>query len=506
MKRSYIHILKLFMLLALFMTVGTGCSNDMEENVPGVPETEGNYDGEPILIKADVRGIQEFSSGVITRADGNQKIINVEPLDKTKDSGFDLVTTLEPLTGLQTRGNIPVTDTRFRMVAYKNNTISAANYAGHGDYKIEGGVTSVLTGYELLIPAGKYLFVCYSYGKVTDMPIFDPTLITVPVVQSEDFMIYTKNDVNVAPNSDGTFTVDDIQFARQAAQVSVEVIAEGFGDNAIKVCKATVSNLNDESVIWPLKGDNLPLNGTSGSLNYTWSTLNKDTIVSDKAIVLPIAKRALTVKFTELEIDDYQFNNAVATIEGCQFIAAGNYKLSIKLTRNYIEVGGVKWAKGNLYQEGNEYKFEINQEDYHSGYDGGSYFNWNASTADVNAGDELSDEREYSYDRDPCSKVLPAGTWQTPSREQTMPLVNKYVWDADKKGVWLGGPNKLFLPAVGNRIERDNIILEGSSAYYSLRDFSQYYCWTMVIYENNELTWHDLMEKYYGFPIRCVKR
>lgn len=500
MKRNDIHIIKLFALLTLFMIIWTGCSNDMEEKVPGTSETEGNYHGEPILIKASVSSIQEFN-GIMTRSN-RRSLVNVEPLDKTKDSGFDVVTTLEPIAGLQTRVNVPVIDTRFRIIAYKNNAIAVENYAGHGDYKIEGGVTSVLPGHELSIPADKYLFVCYSYGKTSDMPVFEPYAISVPVKQSEDFMIYTKSNVDVTPNVDGTFTVDDIQFARQASQVSVEVIAEGFGDNDIKVCKATISNMNDNKVTWPLKGNDLPLSGTSGSTRCTWSTLNKDTVISDKSIVLPITKRALTVTFEELEIGNYPFTNVTTTVKECEFTSAGNYKLSIKITRNYIEAGGYKWAKGNLYLDGNEYKFEANQEDYHTGMTGGSYFNWNVLTTDLND----VNTGNYSYAKDPCSKVVPEGTWQTPSYEQTLPFQNEYVWDADKKGAWLGGTDKLFLPAVGNRFEDDKVFGDGSSAYYSLRDFSQNDCWSMIIYTTPTLDWMDALPKHYGYPIRCVKR
>lgn len=500
MKRSYIHILKLFTLLALFMTVWTGCSNDMEEKVSGTPEIEGNYEGEPIPIKAKVNGIQEFN-GIVTRANG-YKQVNVEPLDKTTDSGFDLITTLEPVAGLQTRAMENIIDTRFRIVAYRDNEISIANYAGHGDYKIESGTTSALEGHELSIPSGKYLFVCYSYGETTDMPIFEPTLITVPVGQIQDFMIYTKYDVNVKPNMDGTFTVEDIQFTRQSAQLSIEVIAEGFDDNTIKSSKATVSNLNDNSVNWPLAGGILPLSGTSGELDFTWSTLNKDTIVSGKSIVLPIKPRTLTVNFAELKIGNTTFKNIAASIKNTEFVAAGNYKLSIKVTQNYIEFDGVKWAKGNLYLENGEYKFEANQEDYHTGLTGGSYFNWNVLTNDLND----VNTGNYSYANDPCSKVLPEGTWQTPAYEQTLLFENNYVWDADKKGAWLGGTNKIFLPAVGNRFENTEVFGEGSSAYYSLRDFSKENCWSMIIYTTPTLGWMDALPKSCGYPIRCVKR
>lgn len=505
MERKAIHIIKVFAFIALFLPAWFGCSSDMEEVIPGTSETSGNYDGEPILIKAKVSAIQEFTSGVITRANLARQI-NVEPLDKTKDSGFDFVTTVKPISTAQTRANVNVTDTRFRIVAYKNNAISVANFAGYGDYQIVGGVTSVLAGYELSIPAGTYLFVCYSYGEeTTDMPVFDPSVINVPVNQTQDFMIYTKSNVNVVPGNDGTFTVDNIQFARQCSQVSIEVIAEGFGDDAIKACKATLSNLNDNVVNWPLAGGMLPLTGTSGSVSYTWNTLNKDTIVSDKSIVLPLSPRNLTVTFTELEIGEYTFNDPTVTLANCEFVAAGNYKLSIKVTRNYIEAGGYKWAKGNLYKEGNEYKFEATQEAYHSGATGGSFFVWNELSSDIVSGNA----GEYSYDKDPCSKVAPAGTWQTPSRNETLGFQGNYVWDDTKKGAWLGGSNKLFLPAIGIRFGNNGqeVELGGVLSNYALRDFvAAPACWTLSIFNTQDINWNDALLRDYGYPIRCVKK
>lgn len=116
--------------LFLILLTVTGCDREEDERFPSGHHDPIEGDGEMVPINVKVDGVDEFPGGAVTRS-GEILTKIVQPLDSTYDSGYDVETTIEsllPVNPVQTRGNMA--NMQFRVVAYKNNSITAANYAG----------------------------------------------------------------------------------------------------------------------------------------------------------------------------------------------------------------------------------------------------------------------------------------------------------------------------------------------------------------------------------------
>lgn len=491
-----------WMTMLFILPLWVGCSNEADESNDNIPVL--GYTGQPIPIQISVSN----SGGGTTRAIEPRMVFS-QPLDKNKDTGYDIVTTITPVSTLRTRANSPLANVHYRLLAYTGE-ISKANFAGQGEYKTDETGKGSVVGEQLLLPEGHYTFVCYSYGKNEEIPLFDGTSTLLTVTQGDEFMSCIQTNIEVKEGPEGEFVLNNL-YVRQCARVVIEVSATGFADNAIAACAATLNNLNDNSVTWDFSTSSaLPITGTSGSANFTWDTLNDETVTSAEQIVLPTNNRSLSITLTSLTIGTENFDNTVMDYSNVQLNPAGNYKITVSLERNYIPVGGYKWAKGNLYKDGVEYYFEATQEGFHEGLTGGTYFDWNS----LEAGIGTQNKQDYDYAKDPCSKVAPAGTWKTPSKEEFIGLITNTnaTWDNTAKGIWFGTePYRVFLPAIGVRSPDSPplVINTGEFAYYSSKDGSQfpyYYNACLNIDKSFGAIVVDEMDRTLGMPIRCVKK
>lgn len=482
----------------------TGCSNDENNPDHTTLPTTGDYTGEPVLINTTVQQIENFSSETIMTRSGviSQKAVFVQPLDENEDTGFDIETCIEPLADLSTRADVIMPSIFFRVLAYKNNVVSVENYAGQGDFMtIADGTASAVANRELSLPEGTYLFVCYSYYTDDILDPLDPSALTVPVSQSQDFMMCKLNGT-VEDDGTGAFTLPGIIFKRLGCKLQLEVNVSGFAKDIINACAATVSNINDDLVNWSIGENQLPSGGTSGSIDFNF-TLNTNSAVSNSRIALSASTRDLKITFSELKIAGTSYPNTVVSVPNKLLEAAGNYKIKMNINQNYILINGYKWAKGNLYKDGENYLFEATQEAYHAGAEDGGFFGYNTLSS-LKA--DHSTELYYRYDTDPCSKAKPVGTWQTPTKIITETLLDSFTYQAEKKGASFGkGDNILFLPYTGMRLAEGRIVGVNNYAYYGLQDEnSDTYYYTFLL-SNDSPVYMDLTYRDWGNPIRCVK-
>ena len=510
--KTKIHLSALLSMLCLILPLWCGCSSDLvDTDMSKSVSTRGDYSGTPIMVKAIVNGVKSYDGGETTRS-VNTKETLVVPLNKDYDTGFDMAMTIEAISSAQTRANVILANTYFRIVAYKNNAISVSNYAGQGDFMTDADGNAVaVTGHELFLPEGEYTFFCYSFGLET-LPDFDASSISMAIGNDTDFMVY-KSNVNVTPDSGttGIFTLKNILFVRQCSRMQIIVSTDGFGNNKINACAATLSNLNDNTVNYDLTASALSNMGTSGSFDFTWdvSELGDTIAKSNTAFLLPATERSFSIQFTELTFGVEDLKGATFTVLPQALVPGRDYRITMAISRNYIPVGGYKWAKGNLYKtpEG-EYHIEAHQQDYHDGTENGTYFGWN--TLEITDGACNEGSGIYSYSTDPCSKLAPEGTWRTPSRAEASELVaENYKWDDTLLGAWMGtDDNKVFLPAVGlrsnNGISKGGVVGLGKNAYYSLRDYTTGYNQCLIVLQKGP-NWMSRLQRTNGTPIRCVK-
>lgn len=509
--RKNIHITIAFSLL-FALPLWTGCNNEMDGVDSSNSANGGDCNGEPIRVEASIGKIGNFG-GTTTRSAENAKVTFVQPLDETRDTGFDIVTTIEDLHAVETRANVVIPNVKFRMLAYKDGGIKVTNFAGMGDYQTDAsGAVAAIAGKELYLPAGTYSFVCYSYGNNDELPAFDEESITVPVQHYQDFMTYTVNSVVVKADADGGFKLENIVFVRQCSRLRLIVSVDGFVDNKISQCAVTLQNMNDAAVNWTLGNldtVSLPNTGTSGTVNVVWAAdqLDKTSVRSDSVIVLPATERNLSALFTALTIDGQDLKNSVVSIPGQILAPHKDYSITISIERNYILAGGYKWAKGNVYKKDNEFFIEPTQDGYHgdNGINGSTYFGWNT----LDATDGARNDGNYDYNSDPCSKIKPLGTWITPSRVETKALLDS-GYDYDGKGAWMGeGTIKVYFPGAGMRINdgispSEGVYYDGTFGYYSLRDNTPNYNQTFIVW--SEPDWMAEIQRPYGLAIRCVKK
>lgn len=491
--------------LVLLLFLG-GCSNMDEMEV----SSKGDYSGNPIQIFAKVNGIQE--TGTATRGVAEYARTFVEPIDKSKDTGLDFETTIREVFPVQTRATQTLANVKFRILAYKSEGISIANFMGQCDFTTDAaGTATPDTGTGLFLPQGKYTFICYSYGKNEVIAPFDGnSTMDIQVNQGEDFMVY-QTTAEIVADADGSYMLDNIVFKRKCSSIKLAVTASGFPDSNITACSAAISNLNDPVLNWTVNGTGFPLIGTTGTANITWTTLDAESVTSDATTVFPINERSLSIKFTSLTIGTTTLDNSV--INALQGLEAGKYyDITINIARNYIPCGGYKWAKGNVYKENGKFYIEATQDGYHEGLTAGSYFGWNT----LEVGDGMCNSGNYNYDNDPCSQIEPMGTWMVPTRVQMDAMYQSgFEWQAEGAGGELAGgwcgiaPNRVFLPAGGWRPNNgvSSGYYEGVNMFgaYSLYDSAPDANQSFFISEDYQDYYSDL-PRMYGLLYRCVKK
>ena len=458
------QLLPALLATCLFICLG-GCSGEGDDFLPSPPNTVGPGNGEenaPVTIDVTLDGIGQ------TRA----VLANV----------------------------------RFRVVAYKNNSIAAGNYAGTAVYRTDGSGKATIvagtaesassTGQWMLLP-GTYAFVAYSYGADSNPAKLSGNISTA-VGHNQDFMTWSRTGVSVVRDAGGNYTLGNIAFTRQCAQLQLSVTAEGFSNNKITACAATVSGLNSNSVTWSAGASSLPDTGSGGSLGMAWSSPNATTVNSNVYKVLPQSSREITVRFTSLTIDGTSYGGKVsAKVSARAFAAAGNYKITVKVKQKGIAVGGLIWAPGNLKSD---FTFCGSQSEY------GAYFGWNTTSTATGA----YNSSNYSTSNDPCQKVAPVGTWRTPSKDELQALVNAgSVWTTFNgvNGRWFGGVNTgVFLPAAGYRDDYGTMNIVGSDGRYwsSTPDVNNnaYYLSFLSSLANINSGYDN---RNFGLSVRCVK-
>ena len=467
----YRSLLPLMLLLFFSIACLTGCDEGEDGLVPDAPS--------PVLPEGNA---------------GNEAPVAINVSVDNTDGLFGDVQTREALRSV-----------RFRLMAYKNNSISTANYAGTVVFSVNSyGTVGVVSGTaspansagQLILVPGTYAFVLYCYNTNSNPAILN-NYVTTTVHHNEDFMVYNKTGVSVSANSSGTFTLAGINFTRLCARLQLAVTAEGFTNNKITACAATVSGLSNNSASWTAGLYSLAVSGSSGSLDMNWSSPNSTTVSSYYYPVLPQGNREVNVKFSSLTIGGTSYVNAIsAKATGQNYAGGKNYKITAKVKPNDIVVEGITWAPGNLKSN---FTFASKQSDY------GDFVGWNTT----NFGNGQYNTGSYSKNNDPCQKVSPAGTWVTPSKAQLEKLMNTKTkeWGTlnGVKGYWFGGVgNGLFLPASGYRASGGTMSNVGSNGYY----------WSSTPYDSSIAYYLYFRDGYivvagtmrsFGSSVRCVK-
>lgn len=385
-------------LLFLLPFLCIGCDKEMQED----ESIEGAAVPLNILI-GNYEDFDDISSPKTRSAETVQTF--VQPLDSTKDTGINVVTTIELIPTerlIQTRANMN-NNSRFRMVIFN----SAGNQVADNQYTVNGNTATLVSGAVPMLVSGTYKFVSYTYNQSTL-----PSLGNIANVNNQDdFATYciTKN----VSESNNTITV---AFKRQMSQFELAVSASGFSNNSATYNSALVTNLNTDGT-WNIN------NGSSDDTGLIASgTGNIVCYNNNQYKVLPVS-RSLSISFTNLNIGGTNYGEK-SVLAPVNFVRKGNYRITIQFTSSdYIIIGGVKWAKGNLHNG----QITASQEMAGDGtMNSGYYYNWNSN----NPFDRTSKYSSWSDLREPC----PAG-WHTPSLNEFNSLISAVKCLGTYKGV-----------------------------------------------------------------------
>lgn len=393
---------------------------------------------------------------------------------------------------------------RFRLMAYKNNSISTANYAGTAVFSVDNyGTVNVVSGTaspansvgQLLLLPGKYAFVLYCYNTNSN-PSMLSSYVTRTVYHNEDFMVCNRTGVAVGANSTGTFILENITFTRLCARLQLAVTAEGFPiADKITSCAATISGLSNNSATWTAGTSSLSVYGSGSSLSVNWDSPSSSSVYSKYLSVLPQSSRNVAVKFTSLVIDGSSYVDKVkVNVANQGYNAGGSYQITVRIEKELV------WAPGNLVKNGDKYSFVNDEKEY------GSYFGWNTLN-EAKAGTVPSyNAGEYKEANDPCSKVEPAGTWVTPTKRQLQTL-KKSGGGLASGGIRFGGKySDVYFPWGGYIHNQLNFVVNaGYRGSYGSKTLSDTHGYELYINENGK-AYDSTYPFYYGTSIRCIKK
>lgn len=482
----------------------------------GTKEPFYTYSGDPISVSPSRASIEYFDSGAVTRS-GETKVKSAyrEPLD----DDYDIITEVESVPEReqpQTRGNLGNT-IRFRIVAYKNNTVNTANYVAQADYYINntsGSPALVVGSSTMKLQKGTYKFVCYSNNTNVALAPFDGSgTTTIPVTHGQDFLVCVLSNVTVTPNDNGQFSLPAINFSRLCSQI--QIIAKSGNLGNITSCSATMSGLSPDQN-YTMGNTELTTTGTGGTASVSWPSVSNTTANSNLQRILPNSSRTVAIKMT-FTAGGTPYSNKSFTIANRAFAKGTNYKITVNITKNSVSVSGLdfKVALGNVIRVGSAppytYKFQATQGDYSYVWNGGDYFNWGATdptNVSVNNG---------TFTTDVCKEI--GAIWRTPNQSE----INQFttcsrIWGAysanrgSVNGYYFGTNGVLssdqkdsyvFLPAAGNRVY-------GGTSMYNAGTIGYYWGSTLngsracyLGFSSSDCGLND-NNRTYGFSVRCI--
>lgn len=401
----------IFYIAAILLAAGCGKEEETE-----------NVFSDGILIEVEAPQTNGWNTEEITGTrSGRAKAIEV----KGKD-GLDMeISTLHDNGATETAEGKATTrwanmddNIVFRVVAYKSATaagISTSNYAGYGDYKLSG--STVQTVKSLVVPAGTYTFIFYSYGNSNAIAAFTNGSASVPATNGQNFMTYVKPGV-VINNIGSRYTLSGIVFKHHCARYRVQAIAQAGRMGTVTACAGTVT-LPKHNATYTFTNGAFTTQATTGSINLTWDNPNAMSVYSGYIYLLPQTSANVTVKLN-LTIGGKAFTNKSVTLSGLTIAANNTYysNVSFTTTEGYI-VGGALWANGNLVYTSGQYTNHSNTMYCSKAANAPDYFTYNNPIPN-NA--ELV--TTWSDSRDPCRKVAPANTWRTPTTTDSKNLLS----------------------------------------------------------------------------------
>ncbi|WP_321480776.1 hypothetical protein [uncultured Bacteroides sp.] len=484
MKNTHSPFLKRFPLLSFLLFVSFLCSCSNDDSDSGSVDKESRV-AVHVRVGESWKGEEVVSSRSTSSAASSSVTV---PLDKH----WSMVATLSPVKDVHSRAGSSLSNgVRYRVIAYKENDVSASGYVNHADYIVGG------TAPDFWLPVNHtYTFVCYSYASTSALPAFDSSVTDLSVTPDND-LLYYKTNVNITSGSSSFSIAFDHVFSQ------VTVTATSSGSN-ITACSATLSP--NYSATLPLSSGVATVSGTSSAKVLSWSSPNGTSVSCNASTVFSNAE-PVTLIFTSITIGSTTLTDKSITFTAKSMSANTKYVLTVNFKK------AITWAKGNLIKNGSTYTFQPSPELYSGVWDGGDYWNWCTLDPTNNTNQYSGD---YSASLDPCQQVAPTGTWRMPTLAEFDALkatgsvygtyngVNGRYFGTTSVPASGDRDNYVFLPTSGYRYRGGTTMFDvGSNGYYwSSTPYDSADAYFLPFDSSNVYT--NTYKHNSGFALRCV--
>lgn len=473
-----------YMLIILLFCMLTGCNSE-----DSLPINYNNYTNSTIPVFVGVNGIVEEAEENLTRTLEKEASTVLIPVNEE----LGIVATLEPEAIAQTRSlQFLGEGIKYRVIAYKENDVSAGGYIAHADYTVGNNAP------DFWLPVNcTYTFVCYSYGSES-LDDFDVNATEV-VFSENDTPLYCKWNEEIT-ESNNNLTVE---LKYRISQVRVVVDASTSGYN-ITSCSGELTPSYTDATLSYANGNLKKRTVPASQKTLVWSSVDKQRISSEpvnvfthgEIVTINLNTIALATLPTETVLKDKSVIFAGKMLE-----PGRKYQLTLAITKiGGIEIGNYIWATGNLVKTGDMYGFYSSQEICSKAWNGGDYWGWNL----LDPLDYKTIVSEWSDDRDPCRRVAPQNTWFTPTTAQLKALGTAKVGTINKVNGLYFQSGKIFLPYGGTREGGKQYLNATTVAYYWTRDAdgssaTYLYCYSPTV------LFLKAVSRAYGLNIRCVR-
>ncbi|WDF68336.1 FISUMP domain-containing protein [Sphingobacterium oryzagri] len=231
-----------------------------------------------------------------------------------------------------------------------------------------------------------------------------------------------------------------IAFDRKMAVIKVRVDARGMFSpiNSVDgtVTAATQGVVQSAGRLNLKTGAYNSTTANNSTINLNWSNESSDTGDSVKVAYIyttgtsPIAGFGVNLSSLVLKLDNTQSPTRTFSNRNFNFTSSftptlGNrYTINIQLRESAVEIGGVKWARANLYFSASNpgYRFRQQSSNIYGTASNpaasGEYWNWRARKPGASGAETATGVV------DPCTLVFPEGTWRMPDANEFNTLIN----------------------------------------------------------------------------------
>lgn len=319
-------------------------------------------------------------------------------------------------------------------------------------YKIDGtfvSSTQLLSGTagEVYVEKGeKYNWYAVSYHNTDDIPTVNSANPELNVPEDTD-LLYASGTVDIpAGAADGNVPLG-VVFEHKFARIALELNTMGmFADmNSVGV---SVSGATAATGTIDLKDGTLS-NISSQPVNVDFSNfVNVDPLYGDRKVAYiytavedPLSSLSVSINALDIKLDDGTnrvFTDLATTPSVFNFNLTpqlgGSYTARLNFIESPLTVGGVEWARQNIYYQGGHNPYRFHHTYAHTNQRN-SYFSFRSAIP--------TEYGSFSTPADPCSLVYPAGVWRTAKRSDFSALPNPSGTTVPSYGSNVVGGNSL---------------------------------------------------------------